>query len=117
VTLSRRKVLYIAGIAALVLVVAFNWSQRRRDYRSVVSTEAQLDAAGVSPGVKVSRVLAVLDSLGAIHSPLNADRTIGARIGRSFENGMIHGDIHATFRFDTTQRLVARSIREVLTGP
>jgi hypothetical protein len=48
---------------------------------------------------------------------LSADRSVGARLGRSFEDFFIHGDILAEFRFDSTGRLTSHAVREVLTGP
>jgi hypothetical protein len=38
-------------------------------------------------------------------------------MGRSFEDFMVRGDIHALFRFDSTARLRSKAVREVLTGP
>jgi hypothetical protein len=115
---SRRRKWFVAvGIVLLALIAGLSWVGRRRVYRTVAGTEAQLDSAGLTRGVEARRVIAILDSLGAIHSELNADGTIRARIGRSFEDRLIHGDIHTQFRFDSAQRLVARSTREIFTGP
>jgi len=116
--LSRGKRWFTAAaVVVLVLLAALNWFTRKRVYRTVESTAAQLDTAQVKRGTSVPRVLAVLDSLHAIHSDLGKDGTIGALFGPSFESGLIHGDIHIEFQFDSTQRLVSRTIREVLTGP
>ena len=86
-------------------------------YRTVASTEVSLGAAGVAPGVSTSRILSILDSLGAEHSGVGSDGTVGARLGRSFEEFMIHGDILVTFRFDSAGRLTSHTVHEVLTGP
>jgi hypothetical protein len=108
------------AIVAFLLIGAFgalNWVGRRRVYRTVESSEAVLDAAGVVPGISPSRLLAILDSLGFEHSALSADGKVGARLGRSFEEFMIQGDLLAQFSFDSTGRLSTRHVREVLTGP
>jgi hypothetical protein len=99
------------------LLGALSWFGRRSVYRTVGSTEGVLATAGIVPGTSISRVLEVLDSLGASHSRVRTDRTVGARLGRSFDDFMIHGDILAEFRFDATGRLTSRTVREVLTGP
>ena len=114
---SRRTWLLASAVLTLCLLGALSWVGRRRVYRTIGSTEAVLSAAGVVPGMPVSRVLDVLDSLGAPHSGLSADRSVGARLGRSFEDFFIYGDILAEFRFDSTGRLTSHVVREVLTGP
>jgi hypothetical protein len=117
-TLSRRTTWILGtGVLILGLLGTLSWVGRRRVYRTVAGTETVLAAAGVVPGAPVGRVLAVLDSLGASYSELNADRTVGARIGRSFEDFFIHGDIVAKFRFDSTGHLMSHTVREGLTGP
>src|SRR5258707_6797192 len=89
---SRRKWLLASAVLTLCLLGALSWVGRRRVYRTIGGTEAVLSAAGVVPGTPVSRVLDVLDSLGASHSGLSADRTVAARLARSFEAFFIHGD-------------------------
>ena len=115
---SRRANWYVGLVVAfVVLLAAVNWAGRRRIYHTVESVGAELDAAGIGRGTPSQRVLAVLDSLNAKHSDLAADGTIGALIGPSSQNALIRGDIRIEFRFDSTQRLVARNIREIFTGP
>jgi hypothetical protein len=115
--LRRRR--WIIGIAVLCLVLlgAVSWAGRRRVYRTVDDTKMLLVVAGISPGIPAPRLLAILDSLRVEHSELGSDGVVGARMGRSFEDFMIHGDIHADFRFDSTGRLASQAVREVLTGP
>ena len=102
---------------ALGLWGAFNWVTRRRVYRTVTSSEAVLDAAGLVPGVPVARVVTVLDSLHAVRAALRPDGTMGARIGPSFQDVFISGDIYAEFTFDSSGRLLSRHVKERLTGP
>ena len=101
----------------VVLFGTLSWVGRRRVYRTVDGTEMLLGAAGVAPGIPAARLLAILDSLKVDHSTLGTGGIVGARMGRSFDDFMIHGDIHATFRFDSTGRLSSHAVREVLTGP
>ncbi|MDB4906251.1 MAG: hypothetical protein JWO05_1035 [Gemmatimonadetes bacterium] len=105
------------GLLVLGLWVAFSWVTRRRVYRTVATSEAALDSAGLVPGTSITRVAAVLDSMHAIHGALGPDQVIGARIGPSFQDFILSGDIHAEFKFDSTGRLVSRHVRERLTGP
>jgi hypothetical protein len=105
------------AVLLLCLIGALSWVGRRRVYRTVAGSEAVLAAAGVAPGTPVSRVIEVLDSLRASRSGLRTDRTVAARLGRSFEDFFIRGDILAEFRFDSTGHLASRTVHEVLTGP
>lgn len=115
---SRRGKVIIVGAAVVFgLWAAFSWVTRRRVYRTVATSEAVLDSAGLVPGVSSTRVAAVLDSLHAAHGPLGPGGTIGARLGPAFEDFMISGDIYAEFKFDSTGRLMSRHVRERLTGP
>lgn len=116
---SFRTIRWLAALGLLVVVVvgALSWVGRRRVYRTVASSETTLDSAGVRPGIPASRLMTILDSLGVTHSPMSADGTVHARLGRSFEELMVQGDILAEFRFDSAGRLTSRRIREVLTGP
>lgn len=116
-TSRRTRFLAIAALLFLGVVGISRWVGRRRVYRTVASTEAMLDTAGVVPGIASSRLLAILDSLGVEHSSLGADNKVGARLGRSFEDFMVQGDLLAEFSFDPTGRLSSRHVREVLTGP
>lgn len=116
---TSRRVRWLGGLL-LVFVTFFawlNWATRRRDYRTVAGAEATLDSAGLTVGVSSARVLAVLDSLRAQHSSLGTDRTVRARLGPSFQDFIIRGDLFAEFRFDSAGRLTWRAVREGLTGP
>jgi hypothetical protein len=110
---------WIAIVAFLLVAVigGLSWASRRRVYRTVAEGEAMLDAAGVAPGMSSGRLLAILDSLGVRHSAVSADGKAGARLGRTFEEFMGHGDLLADFTFDSAGRLCTRHAREVLTGP
>lgn len=116
--MSRRR-RWVIVVAALFVGIfgILSWVGRRRVYRTVDGTETLLWTAGVAPGIPTARLLVILDSLEVEHSGLGGDGIVGARMGRSFEDFMIHGDIHATFRFDSTGRLTSHTVREVLTGP
>jgi hypothetical protein len=115
--MSRRRWLIMVAGLCLGLFATLSWVGRRHVYRTVDGTEILLGAAGVAPGIPTARLLAILDSLRVEHSALSSDWVVGARMGRSFEELMIHGDIHATFRFDSVGRLTSHTVREVLTGP
>lgn len=112
---TRIAVALAVGIAAVL--AGLNWVSRRKEYRTVAEVRAQLVVAGVVPGAPVSRVLRVLDSLGAQHSAVDSAGVVSARIGLSFEDLFIHGDIFVAFRFDSSGHLVSQTVRERLTGP
>lgn len=115
--MRRRRSVIIIAVLFVALVGTLSWVGRRRVYRTVDGTETLLRAAGVAPGIPAARLLAVLDSLEVEHSGLGSDGLVGARMGRSFENGVVYGDIHATFRFDSAGHLTSQTVSEVLTGP
>lgn len=104
-------------VLALASCAALSWVTRRRVYRTVASTEASLDAAGLVHGASSARVRRVLDSLHATYSVRPTERTIAAVLGPSFEDVVTSGDIYAEFAFDSTGHLASRLVKERLTGP
>ena len=116
---KSRRARWLAGLAllALAVVAAFSWVTRRRQFQTVAGAEARLDSAGLTPGAPAARVLAALDSLGAAHAALEPGGGIRARLGPSFRDFFISGDLIAEFRFDSAGRLASREVREWLTGP
>jgi hypothetical protein len=116
---KSRRTRWLSGIALVVLalVAAFSWVTRRRQYRTVAGAQAALDSAGLTAGAPAARVLATLDSLHAPHTAPAADGIIRARLGRSFEDFFITGDLLAEFHFDSAGRLTSQNVREILTGP
>ena len=86
-----------------------------RQRLTVSKVEASIQKAGVVQGMPAERVAAVLDSLGAEHSPPR-DSVMFANFGRSFTELFVHGDVAGEFRFDRERRLTSYAVREVLTG-
>ena len=76
-----------------------------------------LDQAGLVRGARVERVVAALDSMHATYSPPGSDGRMRAVLGPSFQDLFVSGDIAVEFTFDTAGRLIARQVRERLTGP
>src|SRR5688500_3548376 len=86
-----RRGLVLLGIAITVLAVGLvvRWPDSTH---TVTGVEVSLRAAAVVPGTSAERVVVVLDSLKAEHSPLEPGRvTINAILGRSFTDLLMRG--------------------------
>jgi hypothetical protein len=102
---------------AILVFVYVGWEGRRREYRTVASAESDLALAGIAVGVAADRVYDILESHGAEQFDVDSRGVLSARLGRSFEKGLVHGDLFVECLFDATGCVKSWRVHEEITLP